>query len=248
MDEYKSFTPCLQEGKVSYRYAILLSMCGRYSFFEPDKMYDRFSIVNRQLNIGIEPHFNITPGDRLPVVVKHSPNQVELMKWGITPPWLRHDPRAKLIINARSETLFEKPMFKRLVTRNRCLVAANGFLEFKKTDSGSIPYYFHLKHESMFAFAGLYDVFKDAEGKEFKSFVIITCKANTLMEPIHHRLPVILPKKHEDDWINPDETNIEKLLQLLQPYPSDEMEMYQVPKEANNARNDYPEVIQPIKS
>src|SRR5947208_17081021 len=101
-------------------------MCGRYSLFDPDEMYDRFSIVNRRLVIEVEPHYNIPPGDILPVIVKHSPNTVEHMKWGLTPPWLRHDPRAKLIINARSETLLEKSMFKRLVARNRCLIPANG--------------------------------------------------------------------------------------------------------------------------
>ena len=90
-------------------------MCGRYSLFDKEEMYDRFSIVNRRLAIDLEPQYNVAPSEMLPVIVKHSPNQVQVMKWGIVPPWLKNDPKAKLIINARSETLLEKPMFKRLV-------------------------------------------------------------------------------------------------------------------------------------
>ena len=176
--------------------AILLSMCGRYSLFDTDKMYDRFSVAKSQLVINLAPLYNVAPSEMLPVVVKHSPNQVVVMKWGIIPPWLRKDPKVKLIINARSETLFEKPMFKRLVANYRCLclIPANGFFEWKATSSGKAPYFIHLKHEKIFAFAGLYDIWKDVEGKEFHSFAIITTSPNEIMQPIHTRMPVILSK------------------------------------------------------
>jgi putative SOS response-associated peptidase YedK len=221
-------------------------MCGRYSLFDKEEMYDRFSIVNRRLALDLEPQYNVAPSEMLPVIVKHSPNQVHLMKWGIVPPWLKNDPKAKLIINARSETLLEKSMFKRLVTKYRCLIPANGFFEWKAISSGKAPYFIHLKHEKLFAFAGLYDVWKDAEGKEFYSFAIITTSPNELMQDIHTRMPVILPKTQEETWINPDATDIEKLLHLLQPYPSEQMEAYRVSTAVNSASHEGKGIIEPI--
>ena len=224
-------------------------MCGRYSLFDPEEMYDRFSIIDDKLVIEIEPHYNIAPSRLLPVVLKRSPNHVTLMTWGIVPPWARNATRTShlsgQIINARSETLFEKPMFKRLA-QNRCLVPANGFFEWKKTDQGKMPYFIHLKHEALFAFAGVYDVWTDGNGKEQQAFVIITTQPNTLMQPIHNRMPVILHKEHEEEWLNPDVAEPERLLSLLQPYPVDEMEAYQVSTAVNNARLDTPALIKPI--
>jgi putative SOS response-associated peptidase YedK len=223
-------------------------MCGRYSLFDPDEMYDRFSIVKRRLNIDIEPHYNIAPSEMLPVVVKHSPNQVELMRWGLVPHWSK-EPHVKYsTINARAENLASSSVYRNPFQTKRCLVPANGFFEWMKTSENKIPYFIHLKHESMFAFAGVYDVWTDAEGKQFKSFAIITCKPNALMEPIHNRMPVILRIADEEVWITPDETDIEKLLYLLQPYPSDEMEAYRVSTAVNKPVNDDPAVIQPVKT
>ena len=221
-------------------------MCGRYSLFDPDKMYDRFSIVNRQLSIGIEPHYNITPGNMLPVVVKHSPNQIELMKWGLVPHW-SIEPRVKYsTINARAETVTLSSVYREPFKTKRCLVPANGFFEWKQTASVKVPYFIHLKHEPMFAFAGLYDVWTDAEGKEFKSFAIITTTPNDLMQPIHTRMPVILRKADEEAWISPGETDIDKLLHLLKPYPSEQMEAYPVSTAVNRPMNDDPDVIKPV--
>jgi putative SOS response-associated peptidase YedK len=221
-------------------------MCGRYSLFDPDKMYDRFSIVNRRLVRDIEPHYHITPGNYLPVVVKHSPNQVELMKWGLVPHWSK-EPKVKYsTINARAENLTSSSVYREPFKTKRCLVPANGFFEWKQTATGKVPYFIHLKHEPMFAFAGLYDIWKDAEGKEFKSFTIITTTPNEIMQPIHNRMPVILRKADEEEWLSPDETDFEKLLHLLKPYPSEQMETYPVSTAVNRPMNDDPKVIQPV--
>ncbi len=223
-------------------------MCGRYSLYDPDEMYDRFSIVNRQLVRGIEPHYNITPGNYLPVVVKHSPNQIELMKWGLVPHWSK-EPRVKYsTINARAETITSSSVYREPFKTKRCLVPANGFFEWKQTTSIKVPYYIHLKHEPMFAFAGLYDIWTDAEGKEFKSFTIITTPPNELMQPIHTRMPVILRKADEEEWLSLGETNIEKLLHLLKPYPTEQMEAYPVSTAVNRPMNDDAAVIQPMKT
>ncbi|MGZ3644344.1 MAG: SOS response-associated peptidase [Ktedonobacteraceae bacterium] len=221
-------------------------MCGRYSLFDTEKMYDRFSVHKSQLVIQIAPLYNVAASEMLPVIVKHSPNQVVVMKWGIIPPWMRKDPKAKPIINAKSETLLEKPTFKRLVTKYRCLIPANGFFEWKTTASGKALYFIHLKHEKIFAFAGLYDIWKDVEGKEFHSFAIITTNPNEIMEPIHTRMPVILPKENEEKWLNPDETNLETLHSLLKPYPSEQMEAYRVSTLVNSASHEGREIIEPI--
>jgi putative SOS response-associated peptidase YedK len=221
-------------------------MCGRYSLFDPDEMYDRFSIVNNRLIRGIEPHYNIAPGNMLPVVVKHSPNQVELMKWGLVPHWSK-EPRVKYsTINARAETVASSSVYRDPFKTKRCLVPANGFFEWKQTATGKIPYFIHLKHEKMFAFAGVYDIWKDAEGKEFKSFAIITTTPNSLMQPIHNRMPVILTKEHEEVWLAPEETNTAKLLKLLKPYSSEVMEAYPVSTAVNRPAKDDPEVIKPL--
>jgi putative SOS response-associated peptidase YedK len=107
-------------------------MCGRYSLYDPEELYETFSVVNRHLHREIIPHYHIAPSSRQPVIVKHSPNSVELMTWGIVPPWMRREGRIRgQIINARCETLFEKPMFRGLLTLQRCLVPANGFFEWK---------------------------------------------------------------------------------------------------------------------
>ena len=208
-------------------------------------MYDRFSIVNRQIAIDLEPHYNITPGNYLPVVVKNSPNQVELMKWGLVPHWSK-EPRVKYsTINARAENITSSSVYREPFRTKRCLIPANGFFEWKQTASGKVPYFIHLKHEPMFAFAGLYDIWTDAEGKEFKSFSIITTTPNEIMQPIHNRMPVILPKEHEEVWLTPEETNTAKLLTFLQPYPSNQMEAYTVSTEVNRPMNDNAEVIKP---
>jgi putative SOS response-associated peptidase YedK len=210
-------------------------------------MYDRFSIANRQVTIDLEPHYNITPGNYLPVVVKHSPNQVELMKWGLVPHWSK-EPRVKYsTINARAETVTSSSVYREPFKTKRCLVPANGFFEWKQTATIKVPYFIHLKHEPMFAFAGLYDIWTDAEGKEFKSFSIITTTPNEIMQPIHNRMPVILPKEHEEVWLTPDETNTAKLLTLLQPYPSNQMEAYTVSTAVNRPMNDDPAVIKPVE-
>lgn len=220
-------------------------MCGRYSLFDPDEMYDRFSIVNNRLVRDIEPHYNITPGNYLPVVVKHSPNQVELMKWGLVPYWSK-EPKVKYsTINARAETITSSSVYREPFKSKRCLIPANGFFEWKQISSGKVPYFIHLKHESIFAFAGVYDIWKDVEGKEFPSFAIITTTPNELMQPIHNRMPVILKKEHEEVWLTPEETNTAKLLKLLQPYPSNEMVAYPVSTAVNRPMNDTPEVIKP---
>lgn len=221
-------------------------MCGRYSFYDPEELYDLYSIVNRHIERDVIPHYHIAPSTQQPVILKHSPNHIELMTWGIQFPWQRHaEKRGDQVINARSETLFEKPMFRRLVETQRCLIPANGFFEWRKTPEGKTPYFIHLKSRKIFTFAGIYDLWTDEQGTQHKEYAIVTTTPNSLMEPIHNRMPVILRREQEEAWLNPDETEKERLLPLLLPYPPEEMEAYIVSRAVNNPRNDTPEVIKP---
>lgn len=168
------------------------------------------------------------------------------MKWGLVPSWAK-DPKIGFgLINARAETLIEKASFRKPLTSRRCLVPSSGFYEWKKTDEGKIPYYIHLKNTPMFAFAGLYDIWIDSEGKEIKSYTIITTTPNSVVADIHDRMPVVMDKRDEDMWIDKEEKDIEKLLSLLTPYKGDDMEAYPVSKAVNKASNDNPDLIKPL--
>lgn len=204
-------------------------MCGRFSFFDVDKIQDRFGTVN---TLEITPSFNISPGANTAVITRHSPNKVELMKWGLIPYWAKDPKIGAKMFNARAETITEKPSFKRAIRHQRCLVPVNGFYEWKreeddrgnkgeKGDKGNrgknIPYFFRLKNEPIFALAGIYDIWNDPEGRPIYSFAIITTTANKVMAPIHERMPVILRREDEEKLLGEGLGGLE-ILGLLKPY------------------------------
>jgi putative SOS response-associated peptidase YedK len=219
-------------------------MCGRYAFDRIMKAADRFEIENDISHL--RPHYNAAPGQFLPVVTKESPNKMSEMKWGLIPPWAKDINIGYKMINARAETVAEKPMYKRSFVSKRCLIPADGFYEWLKKDKEKIPFFFKLKSGDLFGFAGLYEIAHDAEGKELRSFIIITTEPNELMKPIHDRMPVILEKEDEEYWLNPDNVEVEPLLKLLRPFPSEKMERYPVSKEVNSSRIDSPDLIKPV--
>ncbi len=220
-------------------------MCGRYVLAETNALTVRFNIHSTPPLV--MPRYNVAPTQIMPVVVKQSPNQLILMRWGLIPRWLKDKEAgaSASLINARAETLSEKRAFRQLLASQRCLVPASGFYEWKSTGAGKTPYYIHLKHDPLFSFAGLYDRWLDSQGREVLSYTIITTSPNTLMASIHNRMPVILRKEDEEAWLNPDETEAERLLHLLQPYPAEEMEAYPVSRAVNTPRNDGPHLLTP---
>jgi putative SOS response-associated peptidase YedK len=170
------------------------------------------------------------------------------MKWGLIPFWAK-DPRiGNRLINARAETIAEKPSFKSALKANRCLVPASGFYEWKEIGGRKMPFLFQLKDISLFSFAGLYDVWKDEQKNEIKTFTIITTNANSFMAPIHDRMPVILTPENENIWLDNAINDVPQLLPLLKPYPDETMEMYPVSPAVNNPKTDSPELIQPLAS
>ncbi len=224
-------------------------MCGRYGFSVDDaqKVYDRFEIETA--NFELKPRYNIAPGQVNPVIISHSPNELTGMFWGLIPSWAKDINYKYKTINARAESIDEKPTFKKPLQFQRCLVPATGFYEWDGSTSPKTPYYVKLKNEEMFSFAGIYDIWRDNKtGEEVYSYSIITTNANELMRPIHNRMPVILKKEDEEAWLNNDETEPERIKEFLYQYPSDEIEAYRVSTEVNIVKNDSKELLEPINS
>jgi putative SOS response-associated peptidase YedK len=227
-------------------------MCGAYGFSVKDakEVYDRFEVVNILENF--KPRWNVRPGQMNPVVISHSPNQITRMFWGLIPHWAKEDSYKYKTINAKAETVAKLPTFREPFRNKRCIVPATGFYEPDKKHYSKPPFpwhYFQLKDQMLFGFAGLYDIWKDKQTeKEIYSYTIITTEPNEIVGQYHERMPVILERGDEETWLNPDITESAQLLPFLKPYPANKMEEWHVGDAARNSRNDYPELIQPIKA
>jgi putative SOS response-associated peptidase YedK len=219
-------------------------MCGRYGFEsgQPELM-TRFQLetVSEQLPMS----FNVAPGMIMPVVISQSPNHLELMAWGFLPRWAKDPNEVPRPINARAETVATSRMFDGAFRSQRCLVPARGFYEWQQTGSGKQPYWIQLQGGELLAFAGLWEAWSDRQGRGLRTYTIITTEPNERMAPIHNRMPAILRREDEALWLNPDETERERLQPLLRPYPASQMEAWPVSRAVNNPQNDSAELIQP---
>ncbi len=224
-------------------------MCGRFSLTDIDSIFSRFGvIISKDINKKITPHYNIAPTQKIPVIYKdtNQQNKIEFMKWGLIPFWAKDPKIGHKMINARAETLAQKPSFKHLLKSKRCLVPSSGFYEWKRIDKRKIPYYIGIKNSKIFSFAGLYDNWKDNVGNELKTFTIITTSSNNTLKPIHNRMPVILEQEFEEDWLDVKTHDFDSLKQMLKPYPDDNMITYAVSYDVNNPSNDNPELIRKV--
>jgi putative SOS response-associated peptidase YedK len=226
-------------------------MCGAYGFSVKDakEVYDRFEVVNQLEDF--KPRFNVRPGQMNPVITSHSPNEISRMFWGLIPHWARDDKQKFSTINARAETAATSPAYREPFRHKRCIVPATGFYEPDKINFPKPPFpwhYFQVKDQKLFGFAGLYDIWTDKEtGKEIRSYTIITTTPNEIVGKYHNRMPVILERELEEEWLNPDIVEVDRLLGMLQPYPAQKMEEWLVGDAARNVRNDYPELIKPTQ-
>jgi putative SOS response-associated peptidase YedK len=227
-------------------------MCGAYRFSvnNAKAVYDRFEIEN--ILEGLKPRWNVRPGQMNPIITSQSPNRISRMFWGLIPHFAQDENYKYKTINAKAETVSRLPTFREPFRHKRCIVPATGFYEPDKMHYAKPPFpwhYFQLTEHPLFGFAGIYDIWKDKQtGKEIYSYTIITTTPNALVGKIHDRMPVILQKEDEETWLNPDITEPEQLLPLLQPYPADQMEEWQVGDAARNPRNDSPELVKPVRS
>jgi putative SOS response-associated peptidase YedK len=217
-------------------------MCGRFSRKATlQAIVDEFEIEEQDEKV--KPSYNVAPGQEIAVVLKDENKKLSLLKWGLIPSWAKDPTIGSRMINARAETLSEKPSFKHSLRRKRCIIIADGFYEWKKEGAHKIPMYIFLKSGKLFGFAGLWDTWTAPEGNKIATCTIITTSPNKLIEEIHNRMPVILPKENVDRWLDPSIQDESKVLPLLQPYPADEMDAYPVSRLVNSPKNNSPEVI-----
>jgi putative SOS response-associated peptidase YedK len=222
-------------------------MCGRYSLICIDDLGNRFRVFNPM--IGARSKFSIVPGTRQPVIVQGAVGrELSQMQWGLVPCWTKDIRTARPIINARAETLAEKPSFKPLLKTRRCLVPASGFFEWKHEGAKTIPFYIYLPDQPLFAFAGLYDEWHDPAGTVLATYTIITTEPNSLMATVHNRQPVILLQEHEEGWITGEHPDAGQLDEMLAPYPAEKMVMHPVSPLVNIPSNDNERVVRPVDS
>jgi putative SOS response-associated peptidase YedK len=220
-------------------------MCGRYSLVCLGDICGRFRVIDP--SIGFRSHFNIAPGSTNPIIVRHERVEAVMMQWGLVPHWVRDIKATHRPINARAESLIEKPMFRELLKGNRCLVPASGFYEWKKEWQRSIPFYIHLKDDPVFAFAGLYDIWHNPGGMMLPTYTIITTGSNDLMAPIHDRMPVILRQEDEIRWLSRDPLTADAMQEMLAPFPAGGMEAYPVSERVNHTDADDGGLIEPVR-
>ena len=221
-------------------------MCGRFVLFSSlEEIREAFAV--QQVRYQVEPSYNVAPTQTVAVVVqREGVTTLEKMRWGLIPAWAKDPAIGSRMINARAETVGEKPSFKRPLKDRRCLVVANGFYEWQKTGQAKIPMFIRLKSGQPFGFAGLYDVWTSPEGEAVASCTIITTSANDLMQPIHDRMPVILPKPQASTWLNPAIQRADDVLPLLVPYSAADMEAYPVSRLVNSPENNSPDLIRAV--
>lgn len=235
-------------------------MCGRFTLHhDVDAVAARFGAQPAlDLNVAA-PRYNIAPTQSVAAVTQHAEDgrRLEALHWGLVPFWAKEPAIGNRMINARAETLAEKPAFKNAFVRRRCLIPADGFYEWKKEARGRQPFHIRLKNNGgdhdragLFAFAGLWEEWRDPAAGEnappLRSCTIITVAPNTLMAPIHDRMPAILRPDDEAHWLDPQIRNPGDLLSLLGPYSDDALQAYAVSRLVNAPANDDPECIEPL--
>jgi putative SOS response-associated peptidase YedK len=219
-------------------------MCGRFTFQPTEEFYKRFHLTNRLDTLVAR--YNIAPGQLVPVIISQSPNQVVLMRWGLIPHWAKEEKAAYKMINARVETLAQRPAFRGLLAANRCLVPASGFFEWRAEPRGKTPFYIHPKSHQFFAFAGLYDVWIRPDGEELYTFTIITKDADEFMARLHNRMPVILERALEDAWLDREITSAREVLDILERSNGVTLDAYPVSRMVNRPSMDSKVLIQRV--
>lgn len=220
-------------------------MCGRYTLRQAEQLPLRFEAsATPEVRAALGPRFNIAPTQAVPIVTEARAGEraIELADWGLTP----HRPGGKryLAFNARAETLTERPLFRGLLPSSRCLIPGDGFIEWQKAGRARDPFFFGLEGGSIFAFAGLLDRWIDQDGGSHTACTIITTAPNDLVGRVHDRMPVILPRDAEADWLDPQTKTVGALLPLLAPYPAASMRTWSLDRAINSSKADDPTLIQ----
>lgn len=220
-------------------------MCGRYTLLaDKQEILQEFNL-NQDLE-SFHPSYNIAPGQQVLAIIHDGyEKRAGHLRWGLVPAWANDEKIGYKMINARSETAHVKPSFKNLMARKRCLIVADSFYEWKRAAEGKQPIRIQLKNRKVFAFAGLWDKWVN-EDKTLFTCTILTKEANPFMRDIHHRMPIILPKVKEEEWLASEKLHPNTAYHLLQSIQDDEMVAYPVSKHVNAAKNNNALCIEPI--
>jgi putative SOS response-associated peptidase YedK len=231
-------------------------MCGRYTItVTMDELMVRFLFGGHGSKYG--PRYNIAPGQWIPAIIggtaSGDPEQAALnrfgeLRWGLVPHWSQEENSGGKPINLRIETAAQKPGFRKILERKRCLVPADGFYEWKTAGTKKQPVRFVMKDRSLFGMAALYDSWVMEDGSKLHSCAILTTEPNTIVAEVHSRMPVILRQEDESKWLDRGVTNAELLLSLCRPYNPEEMTSYEVDPRVGNVRNDDPECLEPLRT
>lgn len=224
-------------------------MCGRY------RLSRRKQIIEEQFDTADwqddwSPRYNIAPTQSVPVIRQHPKEpirQISTMRWGLIPSWAKDTSGAARMINARSETAGMKPAFRDALKSRRCLIPADGFYEWMRTGKTKQSYCFEVNGGELFAFAGLWDGWKDATGNWVKSCSILTTTPNSVTSAVHDRMPVILRKDDYDVWLDPGMQNGVAISEMLKPYDAQSMRCYPVSSRVNHVANDDEECSRPVE-
>jgi putative SOS response-associated peptidase YedK len=222
-------------------------MCGRFSLtVDPatlDQTFGDFEFPEQ-----FAPRFNIAPSQPVLAIPNDGRNRADFLLWGLIPSWSKDPSIANKLINARGETIAEKPSFRGSFKYKRCLILADGFYEWQ-AQAGSrtkIPHFIHMKDRKPFAIAGLWDEWQSPDGGALRTCTIITTEPNDLMKPLHNRMPVILHQKDYADWLDAAPRTPDSLLHLIKPFPADQMSAYPVSTLVNSPANDRAELVVPL--
>ncbi|MBO0960229.1 SOS response-associated peptidase [Neobacillus sp. MM2021_6] len=224
-------------------------MCGRFTLTATiEEIMDRFDIQSFLEEELYSPSFNIAPSQAVIAVINDGTrNRMGFLKWGLVPPWAKDMSIGHKMINARAETITEKPSFRNAFKKKRCLVIADSFFEWKRQeDQSKTPMRIKLKSDELFAMAGIWECWKSQDGKALYTCSVITTGPNELMKSIHDRMPVIVKREDEKMWLDPSLSDYDKLESLLVPFDDHLMESYEVSPLVNSPKNNRPELIQKI--
>jgi putative SOS response-associated peptidase YedK len=221
-------------------------MCGRYTIYHTTTdIIDRFSVVDRDFDVS--PRYNMAPTDNAPVVYEiEGRRKLAGWRWGLVPSWAGDPSIGQRLINARSETLAEKPSFKNSLARRRCIVPADGLYEWTTMGKERHPLHIRLSGGELFGFAGLWDTWRKGDGAPLHSFTIITVPANSLMAAYHARMPAILRPRDEEMWLDSSFNDGMAAVSVLSPFDPECMTAYMVDKRVNRVGWDNPSCILPV--
>ena len=223
-------------------------MCGRFTLFSDyESILERFAIEEGLADGDYRKSYNIAPSNQvLSIINDGKRNRIGYLRWGLVPSWAKDEKIGYKLINARAETLQEKPSFRGLLKKKRCLIVADSFYEWRKGPDGKSPMRIKLASGELFGMAGLWEVWKSPDGKKVPTCTIITTEGNELMSGIHERMPVIIRKEEEQDWLDPGVSDWDLLDRCLKPYDAEPMEAFDVSPLVNSPKHNSPELLLPI--